>query len=65
MGGQVRAVAVGGVTGPGKLLMLGWDLGVALKMAEALGYDLLAVASLLPSVEAVACMKTNEQSEGE
>ncbi|MEO5338857.1 MAG: hypothetical protein H7841_18540 [Magnetospirillum sp. WYHS-4] len=32
--------------------MLGIDLTVALKMAEALGYDTAAVAELLPDAEA-------------
>jgi hypothetical protein len=32
--------------------VLGVDMGVALKIAEALGYDLAAIADLLPEGEA-------------
>jgi hypothetical protein len=32
--------------------VLGIDMGVALKFAEALGYDLAAMADLLPEAEA-------------
>ncbi|SER49682.1 hypothetical protein SAMN04490244_101264 [Tranquillimonas rosea] len=53
MGGQVRAI---------EGAVLGWDIGAALQMAHALGYDTLAVADLLPEVEEVACRKINERS---
>jgi hypothetical protein len=42
--GQLRFVPNGSV--------LGIDMGVALKIAEALGYDITAVADLLPEAEA-------------
>ena len=42
--GQLRFAPGGAV--------IGIDMGVALKFAEALGYDLAAVADLLPEAEA-------------
>ncbi len=56
MGGQVRAVS--GMNG---YAVLGWDLGAGLRMAEALGCDLLVAAELLPEIEAIACLKANER----
>lgn len=53
MQNQVRAVE-------GSLL--GWDLGAGLRLAEALGYDLMAIAELIPEVETVACAKINERN---
>ena len=47
---------------PGALL--GWDMGAALAMANALGIDTLIVAELLPEIEAVMVRKLNEQMEG-
>ena len=44
---------------PGALL--GWDMGAALAMANALGIDTLIVAELLPEIEAVMVRKVNEQ----
>lgn len=52
LGGQLR-VATGAV--------LGWDMGAALAMAQALGVNMLIVAELLPEIEAVMVRKVNEQ----
>ena len=52
LGGQLRVI-------PGALL--GWDMGAALAMANALGIDTLIVAELLPEIEAVMVRKVNEQ----
>jgi hypothetical protein len=52
LGGQLRAV-------PGAVI--GWDMGAALAMAEALGVPPIAAAELLPSIEAVMVSKINEQ----
>ena len=41
--------------------VLGWDMGAALAMADALGIDTLIVAELLPEIEAVMVRKLNEQ----
>ncbi|WP_420849851.1 DUF7697 family protein [Paracoccus siganidrum] len=41
--------------------MLGWDMGAALEMGRALGIPTIAVAELLPVIEAVMIRKTNEQ----
>jgi hypothetical protein len=41
--------------------VLGWDMGAALAMANALGIDTLIVAELLPEIEAVMVRKLNEQ----
>ena len=41
--------------------VLGWDLGAALAMAEALGVNTLIVGELLPEIEAVMVRKMNEQ----
>ena len=41
--------------------VLGWDLGAALAMAEALGVSSSAAAELLPVVEAAMVAKLNEQ----
>ena len=52
LGGQLR-VAPGAV--------LGWDMGAALAMAQALGINTLIVAELLPEIEAMMVRKVNEQ----
>ena len=52
LGGQLRAV-------PGAVL--GWDLGAALALAQALGIPALVAAELLPPIEAVMVGKINEQ----
>ena len=44
--------------------VLGWDMGAALAMAQALGIDPLIAAELLPEIEAVMMRKLNEQMEG-
>ena len=44
--------------------VLGWDMGAALAMAQALGIDTLIAAELLPEIEAVMVRKLNEQMEG-
>ena len=44
--------------------VLGWDMGSALAMAQALGIDTLIAAELLPEIEAVMVRKLNEQMEG-
>ena len=55
LGGQLRVVS-GAV--------LGWDMGAALALAQALGIDTLIAAELLPEIEAVMVRKLNEQMEG-
>ena len=52
LGGQLR-VAPGAV--------VGWDMGAALAMAQALGVNTLIAAELLPEIEAVMVRKVNEQ----
>jgi hypothetical protein len=52
LGGQLRVI-------PGAVL--GWDMGAALAMAQALGIDALTAAELLPEIEAVMVRKLNEQ----
>jgi hypothetical protein len=44
--------------------VLGWDMGAALALAQALGIDALIAAELLPEIEAVMVRKLNEQMEG-
>ncbi|WP_019956768.1 DUF7697 family protein [Yoonia vestfoldensis] len=41
--------------------VLGWDMGAALALAQALGIDALIAAELLPEIEAVMVRKVNEQ----
>jgi len=48
--------AMGGV-------VLGWDMSVALAMADALGIDPRAAVELLPVIEAVMVRKLNEQTD--
>lgn len=43
--------------------ILGWDLGAAFALSQALGLNGFVVAELLPAVESVAVMKINEQLE--
>ena len=52
LGGQMRV-------SPGAVL--GWDMGAALAMAQALGVNTLITAELLPEIEAVMVRKLNEQ----
>lgn len=44
--------------------IVGWDMGAALSMAQALGANALIAAELLPEIEAVMVRKLNEQMEG-
>ncbi|WP_170835562.1 hypothetical protein [Paracoccus sanguinis] len=41
--------------------MIGWDMSAALALGDALGIPPLAMAELLPGVEAVMVAKLNEQ----
>ena len=41
--------------------MIGWDLTAALALGDALGVPPLAMAELLPVIEAVMVTKLNEQ----
>ena len=52
LGGQLRVI-------PGAVL--GWDMGAALALAQALGVNTLITAELLPEIEAVMVRKLNEQ----
>ena len=52
LGGQLRVI-------PGAVL--GWDMGAALTLAQALGINPLIAAELLPEIEAVMVRKLNEQ----
>jgi len=51
MGGQLRAI-------PGAVL--GWDLGTALALAQALGVNALVAAEILPEIEAIAVRAIND-----
>ena len=52
LGGQLRVLS-GAV--------IGWDMSAALAIGDALGIPPLAMAELLPAVEAVMVTKLNEQ----
>ena len=52
LSGQLRVI-------PGAVL--GWDMGAAFAIAQALGVNTLIVAELLPEIEAVMVRKLNEQ----
>jgi hypothetical protein len=52
LGGQLRVL-------PGAVI--GWDMTAALALGDALGIPPLAMAELLPAVEAVMVTKLNEQ----
>lgn len=41
--------------------VLGWDMGAAMALAQALGITPLIAAELLPEIEAVMVRKLNEQ----
>ena len=56
LGGQLRLVA-----GSHGTIVIGWDMTAALAMAAALDIPPLAVAELLPPLEAVMVRKLNEQ----
>jgi hypothetical protein len=53
LGGQLRVAPGGGV--------IGWDMGAALALAEALGICRMSTAELLPAIEAGMVRKINEQ----
>lgn len=46
-----------------RAMVTGWDLGVGLQMARALGMNMLLAAEMLPVFEQIAVMTFNE-SEG-
>ncbi|MFB2533089.1 hypothetical protein ACEYYA_13045 [Paracoccus sp. p3-h83] len=52
LGGQLRIL-------PGAVI--GWDMGAALSLGRALGVPPLAMAELLPPIEAVMVRRINEQ----
>ena len=54
LGGQLRLL-------PGAVI--GWDISAALSLGEALGAPPVAMAELLPVIEAVMVTKLNEQME--
>ena len=41
--------------------VLGWDMGAALALSEALGMNPMVVAELLPELEAVMVRRINEK----
>lgn len=43
--------------------VIGWDMSSALALGDALGVPPLAIAELLPVIEAVMVVKLNEQVE--
>lgn len=56
MGGQVRAVSsMAGV------VIIGWDMNAAFRLADGLGIPPEAVAEFVPEIEQIACAKTNER----
>ena len=57
LGGQLRLVA-----GAQGAIVIGWDMTAALALATALGIPPLAVAELLPPIEAVMVRKLNEEA---
>lgn len=52
LSGQLRAI-------PGAVL--GWDMGAALALGATLGIPALAIAELLPVIEAEMIRRTNER----
>ncbi len=52
LGGQLRVL-------PGAVI--GWDMSAALALGDALGVSPMAMAELLPIIEAVMVTKLNEQ----
>mgnify|MGYP003626310148 FL=1 len=55
LGGQLRAT---------QQTILGWDMGAALAMAQALGVNGLVAMELLPEIEAIMVKRVNEQIGG-
>lgn len=56
LGGQVRTIST--MNG---YVVVGWDMGAALKLAESLGANLYLAALILPKIEQIACTKINER----
>ena len=52
IGGQLRVAGSS---------VIGWDMGAALQLAAALGISPMAIAELLPPIEAVMVRKINEE----
>ena len=44
-------------------VVIGWDIGAALALAQALGVPPMAAAEFLPEIEAVMVQKLNEAVE--
>jgi hypothetical protein len=42
--------------------VIGWDMGAALQLGAALGVSPIAIAELLPPIEAVMVRKINEET---
>ena len=42
--------------------VIGWDMGTALQLGRALGIRPMAIAELLPPIEAVMVRKINEET---
>jgi hypothetical protein len=42
--------------------VIGWDIGAALQLGAALGISPMAIAELLPLIEAVMVSKINEET---
>ncbi|KZL25616.1 DUF7697 family protein [Pseudovibrio sp. WM33] len=56
LGGQVRTVST--MNG---YVVLGWDMGATLKLADNLGANPYLAALILPEIEQIACTKINER----
>lgn len=52
LGGQMRVAGNA---------VIGWDIGAALQLGAALGINPMAIAELLPPIEAVMVRKINEE----
>jgi hypothetical protein len=52
LGGQLRVAGSA---------VIGWDMGAALQLGASLGIAPLAIAELLPAIEAVMVRKINEE----
>ena len=53
LGGQLRV--------SGSAAVIGWDMGAALQLGAALGISPIAIAELLPPIEAVMVRKINDE----
>ncbi|KZK84873.1 hypothetical protein PsAD13_01406 [Pseudovibrio sp. Ad13] len=56
LGGQVRTIST--MNG---YVVLGWDMGAALKLADNLDANPYLAALILPEIEQIACAKINER----